>query len=58
MVQADGVRDAALVVFGRHDPDFAGEAGGDPFEDGKPRRVDAVVVGQENAIEQFGLPSG
>jgi hypothetical protein len=51
VVQADRVRDAALVVLWRDDPDFAGEFGADPLTNGESRRVDAVVVGDQNAIQ-------
>ena len=56
-MQADRVRDAALVVLRRDDPDFAGELGADPLTNGESRRVDAVVVGDQNAIQHNTSPN-
>ena len=50
-MQADGMRNAALVVLGCHDPDLAGELARDLFEHREPWRRDAVVVGQEDAVQ-------
>ena len=53
-MQADRVRDAALVVLWRHDPYLAGELRRDPLEHFEAGRVDAVVIGQQNAVEHAG----
>ena len=56
-MQADRVGDAALVVLRRDDPNFVGELARDPLEDFESRRVDAVVVGDQNAIQHNPAPS-
>ena len=57
VMQADRVRHAALVVLRRDDPDLAGEFAGDLLEHRQTRRVDAVVVGDQNAIQHYTAPS-
>jgi len=43
-MQADRVRDTALIVLRRDDPDLPGELAGDPLEDCETWRLDAVVI--------------
>jgi len=50
MMQADRVRDAALIVLRSHGPNLARDFAGDPFEDREPGRLDTIVIGYENAI--------
>jgi hypothetical protein len=50
-MQADGMRNSALVVLGCHDPNLAGEFARDLFEHREARRGDAVVVGQQDATQ-------
>jgi hypothetical protein len=56
MMQADRVRDTALVVLRRDDPNLLGELAGDPLENCQTRRLDPVVVGYENAIQHSAAP--
>ena len=56
-MQAHRVRDAALVVLGRDNPDLVSELGGDLLANRQTRRVDAVVVGDQNAIQHNTAPS-
>jgi hypothetical protein len=44
-MQADRVRDAALVVLRRDHPNLARKLAGDVFEDFETRRFDTVVIG-------------
>jgi hypothetical protein len=55
-MQADRVRDAALVVLRRDNPNLVGELAGDLFENFETRRFDAVVIGYENTIQQSAAP--
>jgi hypothetical protein len=55
-MQADRVRDPALIVLGRDDPNLVGELAGDPFQNGQTRRFDTVVIGYENTIQQSAAP--
>ena len=57
-MQADRVRDAALVVLRRDDPNLAGELVGDPFENCQTRRVDTIVIGYQNTIQLNTAPYG
>ena len=50
-MQADGMRNAALIVLGSDDPHLAGELARDLFEHREARRLDAVVIGQQDAIQ-------
>src|SRR5690606_1126615 len=43
----------AAIMLGRHHPDFLGQAGGDAFQQHQPRRAEAVVVGQQDPLEQI-----
>src|ERR1700752_3813422 len=56
MMQTDGVRDAALVMLGCHDPNFASELVRDLLEDRQTRGLDAVVIGDQNAIQHSAAP--
>src|SRR5262249_41189286 len=56
MMQADCVRDAALVVFGCDDPDLSGELACDPLENLEARRLNAIVVSNKNAIQHNAAP--
>ena len=47
------VRDAGLVALGRHDPDVVGQGPGDALQGFESRRVDAVVVGDQDAHQLF-----
>ncbi len=40
---------AALFRFRRHDPHLAAEPAGDPFQNLQAGRVNAVIVGDQNA---------
>ena len=44
-----GMPRPALLHLRRHDPDIARELARDPLDDLQPRRVDAVVIGDEDA---------
>ena len=55
-MQTDGVRDTALVVLRRDDPHPSSELDGDPLENLEARRIDAVVIGNKNAIEHGVAP--
>jgi hypothetical protein len=55
-MQADRVRDAALVVLGRDDPNLVAELARDPLEDFETRRFDTVVIGYENTIQHSAAP--
>jgi hypothetical protein len=57
MMQAYGMRNAALVVLGCDDPDLSGNFACDLFEYPEARRLDAVVVGEEDAIQHAAVPS-
>src|SRR6516165_6603982 len=57
VMQADGVRHAALVVLGCHHPDLAGELARDLLQHREARRLDTVIVGQEDAIQQTAVPA-
>jgi hypothetical protein len=57
MMQADRVRNAALIVLRRDDPNLVGELAGDLFEDHETRRFDPVVIGDQNAIQHNPAPS-
>jgi hypothetical protein len=50
-MQADRVRDTALVVLGRDNPNLVSEFAGDLFENFETRRFDTVVIGYENTIQ-------
>jgi hypothetical protein len=50
-MQADRVRDTALVVLGRDNPTLVSEFAGDLFENCETRRFDTVVIGYENTIQ-------
>ena len=52
MMQADRVGLSALVVLGRDDPDLCRKLGRHRFENGEAGRVDAVVVGKQDAVER------
>src|SRR6516225_360598 len=56
MMQTDGVRYAALVVLGCHDPNFASELVRDLLENRQTRGLDAVVIGNQNAIQHSAAP--
>src|SRR5215472_11826394 len=56
MMQTDGVRDAALIVLRSDNPDFAGELARDSLQHRQARRLDAVVIGDENAIQHHAAP--
>jgi hypothetical protein len=56
-MQADRVRDAALVVLRRDDPNLISELGRDPFQNCQARRPDTVVVGDQNSIQHNVAPS-
>ena len=43
------MRGAGLFGFGRHHPDIVGQRAGDLLGDDQARRMDAVVIGDENA---------
>jgi hypothetical protein len=45
VMQTDRVRNTALIVLRRNDPDLMSELAGDVFEDFETRRFDTVVVG-------------
>jgi hypothetical protein len=51
VMQADRVRDTALVVLRRNDPNLMSELAGDPLEDFETWRFDPIVIGYENAIQ-------
>ncbi len=55
-MQADRVRDAALVVLRRDDPNLVRELAGDPLEDFEARRFDAVIIGYQNTIQHSAAP--
>ena len=55
-MQANRVRDAALVVLGSDDPDLAGDLTGNPFEHREARRFDAVVIAEQDAIQHATAP--
>ena len=44
-MQADRVRDTALVVLRRDDPNLAREIAGDLLEDFETRCLDTIVIG-------------
>jgi hypothetical protein len=50
------MRDPALVVLRRDHPHLSGELDGDPLENLEARRIDAVVIGNKNAIEHSAAP--
>ena len=56
IVERQRMRDARLIRLRRDDIDLVGDLRGDAFENLEPRRVHAVVVGDENA--QSGDPAG
>ncbi len=58
VVQRQRMRDAGLVGLGRHDHDVVAEAPGDALQHGEPRRVDAVVVGDEDPHRSLPLQPG
>ena len=47
--KAQRMRRTALLLFGRNHPDIGGETERDLFEHLEARRIDAVIVGDENA---------
>ena len=49
---------AALVMFGRHHPDFGCQRGSHLFEHGQAGGVDAVVVGQQDAVDDVAAGPG
>src|SRR5215467_3298648 len=51
MMEADRMRNPALVVLGGDNPDLVGEPARDLFEHGEARRLDAVVVAEQHAIQ-------
>ena len=50
VMQANRVRNTALIVLRRDDPDFMSELAGDVFEDFETRRFDTVIIGDQNSI--------
>jgi hypothetical protein len=56
VMQADRVRDTALVVLRRNDPNLMSELAGDPLEDFETWRFDPIVIGYENAIQHSASP--
>ncbi len=54
IVEGQGVRDAALIRFGRHDPDVVGKLARNRLERREPGGVNAVVVRAEDAHQDFG----
>jgi hypothetical protein len=55
MMQTDCVRNTTLIVLRRHDPDLASKLGGNFLEDSKSGCIDAIVVGEQDAIEQVNI---
>ena len=51
-VQGNALPHPALVVLRRHHPDFLGELRGDVLGDLQARRVDAVIIGQQNPAKR------
>ena len=49
IVERERMRDARLVALGRDDEDVVGKLGGDGLEHFEARRMDAVVVGEQDA---------
>ena len=47
---------AALIVLRRDNPDFVGKLCRYPFENRQTRRLDAVVIGNQNAIQHDVAP--
>ena len=43
------MRDARLIRFGRDDIDVVREAPRDPLQNGEARRMNAIVVGDQNS---------
>jgi hypothetical protein len=56
VMQADRVRDAALIVLRRDDPNLVGEVAGDLFEDFETRRFNTIVISYENTIQHSAAP--
>src|SRR5699024_4661198 len=52
-VQGNALAHPALIMLRRHHPNFLGDFGGDGFGDAKSRRINAVVIGQEELAEGF-----
>ena len=48
IVQRQRMRHAGLVAFRRHDPDIVGQCARDFLAGVEPRRMDAVVIGDED----------
>ena len=48
IAERERMGDAGLVVFGRDDGDVVGEFARDRFQKLQPRRVDAVIVGEQD----------
>src|SRR5438046_10371752 len=42
------MRNSGLIDFRRHDPHFAGKRASDLLAGDEPRRVDAIIIGDEN----------
>src|SRR5438132_161655 len=57
VVQADRMGDPALIVLGGDDPNLAGELARNLFEHDEARRLDAVVIGEEDTIEHPTAPA-
>jgi hypothetical protein len=51
MMQANRVRDAALIVLRRYDPYLLGESTGNPLQDCETRRLYTIVIGYKNSIQ-------
>jgi len=49
IVQRQRMRHTGLIDFWRHDPDVVGKRARNFFTSGEPRRMNAVVIGNENA---------
>ena len=55
IVQRQRMRHAGLIGFRRHDPDVVGQRARDFFASLEARRVDAVVIGDENTHYFFSI---
>ena len=55
-MQTDGVRHAALIVLRRYNPHLSSELARDPLENLETWRLDAVVIGNKNAIQHGAAP--
>jgi hypothetical protein len=49
--------DARLIIFGRDDEDVLREGLGDAFQDSEARRVNTVVIGDQDSHRRLGLSS-